>query len=185
MKYVFELEDDNDCRRCPYAHKEGEWFCFHQQVGRSNKMLDEEYEITTNELRVVRPDWCPLISFDEARARELLESINSQPTKDEPKETIRVELYESETEKLGALSIANGLNGAQMVAKLIGDYRIAKVYVNHGDHGPEPRFPNDAWTMWHCCGNCDHSVSYGDNYCKHCGAKLDWSEQKEGADGRA
>lgn len=52
----------------------------------------------------------------------------------------------------------------------------AKPYVNHGDHGPEPRFEGDAWTVWYCCGNCDHPVSYGDAYCKTCGAELDWSK---------
>lgn len=55
-------------------------------------------------------------------------------------------------------------------------YVTAKPYVNHGDHGPEPRFKGDAWTMWHCCGNCDHQISHGDNYCKTCGAKIDWSD---------
>lgn len=51
----------------------------------------------------------------------------------------------------------------------------AKPYVNHGDHGPEPRFPGDAWTMWYCCSACDNPVTEGDRYCKTCGAELDWS----------
>lgn len=54
-----------------------------------------------------------------------------------------------------------------------------KPYVNHGDHGPEPLFDGDAWTVWHCCGNCDHPVSYGDNYCRTCGAELEWPDGKD------
>lgn len=56
---------------------------------------------------------------------------------------------------------------------------IPRPYVSHGDHGPKPLFDGDAWTMWHCCGNCDRPVSYGDNYCKSCGIPLDWSMRDE------
>lgn len=56
------------------------------------------------------------------------------------------------------------------------DEANAKPYINHGDHGPEPRFPGDAWTVWYCCGNCDHAISHGDAYCKTCGARIDWSD---------
>jgi len=59
---------------------------------------------------------------------------------------------------------------------LADSHEVAKPYVNHGDHGPEPRFKGDAWTMWYCCGNCDHAISPYDNYCKTCGAKIDWSD---------
>lgn len=93
---------------------------------------------------------------------------------DEPRETVSIELFESETEKLDAMSLANKLNRAQMIAKLIDDYSVAKPYVNHGDHGPEPLFDGDAWTVWHCCGNCDHPISYGDSFCRTCGARIDW-----------
>ena len=51
----------------------------------------------------------------------------------------------------------------------------AKPYVNHGDHGPVPRFPGDAWTVWYCCPVCDNPVTEGDRYCKTCEAELDWS----------
>lgn len=51
-----------------------------------------------------------------------------------------------------------------------------KAYVNHGDHGPEPRFPGDAWTMWYCCPVCDNPVTEGDRYCKTCGTELDWPD---------
>lgn len=56
---------------------------------------------------------------------------------------------------------------------------VAKPYVNHGDHGPDPLFDGDAWTVWHCCGSCDHPVSHGDNYCKTCGAELEWEKEKD------
>lgn len=62
------------------------------------------------------------------------------------------------------------------LALLADSHEVAKPYVNHGDHGPEPRFEGDAWTMWYCCGNCDHPISPYDNYCKTCGAKIDWSD---------
>ena len=58
---------------------------------------------------------------------------------------------------------------------------VSKPYVNHGDHGPEPLFEGDAWTVWHCCGNCDHPISYGDNFCRTCGASIEWPIPK-GAD---
>ena len=121
-----------------------------------------------------RPEWCPLRQYEEVLAGEWIESINKQPLKDEPRETVRIELFESETEKLDAMSLANKLNRAQMIAKLIDDYSVAKPYVNHGDHGPEPLFEGDAWTVWHCCGNCDHPISYGDSFCRTCGARIDW-----------
>lgn len=46
--------------------------------------------------------------------------------------------------------------------------------VCHGDHGPEPRFPGDVWTMYYVCGVCEEPVSPGDAFCKHCGARHDW-----------
>ena len=32
--------------------------------------------------------------------------------------------------------------------------RTAAVEVSHGDHGPEPRFVGDVWTMHHACSAC-------------------------------
>lgn len=49
---------------------------------------------------------------------------------------------------------------------------FATVEVSHGDHGPEPRFPGDAWTMHYVCSACRGAVSRGDRYCKHCGARM-------------
>lgn len=50
--------------------------------------------------------------------------------------------------------------------------RTATVEVSHGTHGPEPRFPGDAWTMHYVCSGCRGAVSRGDRYCKHCGARV-------------
>lgn len=188
MKYVIDADlSDGNCAFCP---------CFNEpvdHVGICNATVidGDESATDTNIVNGVlrdsgidpwkmwcydRPDWCPLVSYEEMVTSEWIDSVNSQPFPDEPKETIRVELYKSENEKLGALSIANGPSVAQMVAKLIDDCKVAKPYVSHGNHGPEPRFPGDAWTMWFCCGNCDQMIGPGDGYCKHCGAKLDWSD---------
>ena len=120
MKYVFEVEELADCFDCPMIDYEM-GFCHAH---------DEQLDCERNpdgSKRVGVPDWCPLVPYEEMVASELIDSINSQPFPDEPKETIRVELYKSENEKLGALSIANKLSVAQMVAKLIGD----------------------AWAVWH------------------------------------
>ena len=177
MKYVIEADlSDGDCSFCP---------CFQRRLNEEADCDLAEKELTgvlrdaktRPDDKVVcfdRPEWCPLRPYEEVLAGEWIDSINKQPLEDEPRETVRIELFESETEKLDAMSLANKLNRAQMIAKLIGDYSIAIPYVNHGDHGPEPRFEGDAWTMWHCCGNCDHPVSYGDGYCRTCGAVLDW-----------
>ena len=31
----------------------------------------------------------------------------------------------------------------------------------------------DDWNVW-LCGNCQGEVGYKDNYCSHCGARLEW-----------
>lgn len=178
MKYVIDLNiKENDCSFCPcFARPDYSYAECNLAERRLESRLDTVKD-SKNYVRCYdRPDWCPLVSFEVAMAREWVESVNSQPSKDEPKEIIRVELYESEVDKLGGLAMANKLNTAQMIAKLIDDCKVAKPYVNHGDHGPEPRFEGDAWTMWYCCGNCDHPISPYDNYCKTCGAKIDWSD---------
>ena len=179
MKYVIDVNlSENDCSFCPcfqrYLNEDAECNLSGREL---NGILRESKSRKCDSVMCFdRPDWCPLVTYDEVMVGEWVDSVNSQPFPDEPKETIRVELYKSENEKLGAMSIANGLSVAQMVAKLIGEYKVAKPYANHGDHGPEPRFPGDAWTARHCCGNCDSTVSIGDAYCKTCGAKLYWPD---------
>lgn len=56
--------------------------------------------------------------------------------------------------------------------------RTAAVEVSHGSHGPEPRFPGDAWTMHHVCSACGGAVDGGDVYCRHCGARLADNEKE-------
>ncbi len=51
--------------------------------------------------------------------------------------------------------------------------RTAHIEVCHGDHGPEPRFPGDCWTMWHVCSACRYPVSQGDALCGHCSARFE------------
>lgn len=43
----------------------------------------------------------------------------------------------------------------------------------HGDHGPEPRFPGDYWTMWSVCSECRRPVNPWDEECRHCGAEFE------------
>ena len=50
--------------------------------------------------------------------------------------------------------------------------RTCRVIASHGDHGPEPHFPGDAWTMHYVCSACRGTVSRCDRYCKHCGARV-------------
>ena len=50
--------------------------------------------------------------------------------------------------------------------------RTCAMEVYHGDHGPEPRFEGDVWTMTYACSACHGHISPGDVYCKHCGAKV-------------
>lgn len=133
MKYVIDVDfSDNDCSFCPCFEREGkDGFCRVLAIDCGTGDIYGEMRHSDKGDWLVncfdRPDWCPLVPYDEIVVSELIDSINSQSFSDEPKETIRVELYKSENEKLGAMSIANGLSVAQMVAKLIGD----------------------AWTMWH------------------------------------
>ena len=49
--------------------------------------------------------------------------------------------------------------------------RTCHVEVSHGSHGPEPRFPGDAWTMHHVCSACGGAIDRDDPYCKHRGAR--------------
>ena len=51
--------------------------------------------------------------------------------------------------------------------------RTAKIEMRHGDHPPYPLFEGDAWTAWFVCAGCKGAVDPGDEYCKHCGAKLE------------
>lgn len=188
MKYVIETDlSKNDCSFCPgfdiaFGEHRGHCLlsgedsegdtCFHDVAGVLRESDYGDWKVWCYD----RPDWCPLVSFETAMEREWVESVNSQPSKDESKEIILVELYESELDKLGGLAMVNKLSTAQMIAKLIDDCNVAKPYINHGDHGPEPRFDGDAWTCWYCCGKCDRPINYGDNYCSSCGAKIDWSD---------
>ena len=31
------------------------------------------------------------------------------------------------------------------------------------------------YNWWHVCGECHGAINDNDNYCKHCGAKVDWT----------
>ena len=31
------------------------------------------------------------------------------------------------------------------------------------------------YNWWHVCGECHGAINENDNYCKHCGAKVDWT----------
>ena len=59
----------------------------------------------------------------------------------------------------------------------MGENEAARIEVCHGDHGPEPRFEGDVWTMWHVCSACRRPVNFGDTQCKHCGASFEEAEK--------
>ena len=50
--------------------------------------------------------------------------------------------------------------------------RTCHAVASHGDHGPLPRFPGDAWTMHHVCSACRGAIDADDEFCRHCGARL-------------
>lgn len=126
MKYVIDIDfEDNDCSFCPCFARPDYSYAICNLVERDLESRCDTAKDGKNYVMCYdRPDWCPLVSFEMAMAREWVESVNSQPRKDEPKETIRVELYESEVDKLGGLAMTNKLNTAQMIAKLIDDCNV-------------------------------------------------------------
>lgn len=126
MKYVIDVNRiGNDCSFCPCFERDGRnGFCcilaINEGTGNIPGIMRDggDWWVCCFD----RPDWCPLVPYDEMVMSEWVESVNSQPLKNEPKETVRVELYKSEIDKLGRLAMANGLSTAQMVAKLIEEY---------------------------------------------------------------
>lgn len=50
--------------------------------------------------------------------------------------------------------------------------RTCRIVVNHGDHGPEPRFDGDVWTVHDACSECGWPMGRKNAYCPHCGAKV-------------
>ena len=176
MRYVVDIDlSEGDCSFCPYfqRYRNEEADCNLAKRELEGVLRDSGKRAVDKLMCFDRPEWCPLHAFTDV--------MDKKPSKNEASQIVHIELYQSEIEKLDAIAFVNKLNRAQMIAKLIGDYMTAKPYVNHGDHGPEPLFEGDAWTMWHCCGNCDHPISYGDNFCRTCGASIEWPIPK-GAD---
>ena len=53
------------------------------------------------------------------------------------------------------------------------------IEVYHGDHGPDPKFEGDCWTMYYRCSKCHKPVSPGTASCDNCGQELDWSSIDE------
>ena len=102
--YVFELNRDiKCCFDCPLL---GNDWC---HLAKHDNWDEKD----------VVPSWCPLQPFEHYLAKEWYENANSQPEMDEQKQTVRLELYESEWEKVGLLSLRHRLTVAQMIAKLI------------------------------------------------------------------
>lgn len=55
--------------------------------------------------------------------------------------------------------------------------RTAKVMKHHYDFDPrKDSFYHGLGGTELLCGNCKKMVLHGDEYCSHCGARLDWSE---------
>ena len=50
--------------------------------------------------------------------------------------------------------------------------RTCRIVVDHGRHGPEPRFDGDVWTVHYTCSECGWPIGRKDAYCSHCGAKV-------------
>lgn len=50
--------------------------------------------------------------------------------------------------------------------------RTCRIVVDHGRHGPEPRFDGDVWTVHDACSECGWPIGRKDAYCSHCGARV-------------
>lgn len=131
MKYVIEADlSKNDCSFCPgfdlaigehrghclLSEEDGaDDMCFHDVAGVLRESESGDWAVWCYD----RPDWCPLVTFEECLIREWVENASSQPEKDEEKTVVRLELYESEWAKAGALSLKYRLTMAQTIAMLI------------------------------------------------------------------
>lgn len=131
-KYVIDIDfHEQDCSFCP---------CFELDGTRGWCRIQEDEDAITGELRVAksrvtdkvlcfdRPEWCPLITVDEHIISEFMANANSQPEKDEEKQTVRLELYESEWDKAGALSLKYRLTMAQTIAKIVEEAYAVEVH---------------------------------------------------------
>ena len=131
--YIFEMEPPTFCHDCP-MFDDGRDYC-HIDAALGTGKLRNTYVNSDGSPYVVRddsghpifegvPDWCPLVPIDSDKGKLMwgelwIKNVNSQPTKDEPIHTLKVDLYQSEIDKLGILASRNMLSTAQMVAKLI------------------------------------------------------------------
>ena len=115
-KYAIEMDEPSGCLGCQMA--DDDMFFCHAENAPYNELHDCGRNSDGTDADG-RPDWCPLESLYSAFAAEWFESVNSQPEKDEEKQTVRLELYESEWDKVGPLSLKYGLSTAQTIARLI------------------------------------------------------------------
>ena len=62
--YMMEIEVDDDCRKCPFSRKQGDWYCSYAIFADVDfsymSFLDEEVDADGFVTRVIRPDWCQL-----------------------------------------------------------------------------------------------------------------------------
>jgi len=110
-KYVLEADLSDGCWNCPC---EGEGCCCQAAEYRTT-IPDDAGELPDD----YRPEWCPLVDFEQALANRMYENSSAQPESDEDVWDMRIELYESEWEMLGELSVYYGLTTAQTIAKLV------------------------------------------------------------------
>lgn len=128
-RYVIEVDlDKDDCSFCPCFESGGSL-----HVGYCCAIDIDGGKADSNEVAGVlrdgvgpwrvwcydRPDWCPMVDAEEYVTSELVANASSQPKKDEEKQVARIELYESEWDKVEFLSLKYRLTVAQTIAKLV------------------------------------------------------------------
>lgn len=131
-KYVIDIDfHEQDCSFCPCFDEEGKYgWCRHSEHEYATGAIREIDSYTDDDgtLCFDRPEWCPLTTVDEHIISEFMANADSQPEKDEEKQTVRLELYESEWDKAGALSLKYRLTMAQTIAKLVEEAYAVEIH---------------------------------------------------------
>ncbi len=59
-------------------------------------------------------------------------------------------------------------------AQLLKEQEAVNVVREHEPVKPELRMSKHGFRQWIVCGNCYEKIYTGDDYCRHCGRKVQW-----------
>lgn len=87
-----------------------------------------------------------------------------------------VEQFRRETKSISGMTTDAWLTAHGYHVCPCNSRRVGRIVVDHGSHGPEPKFKGDVWTVSYRCSVCGKHIGKDDAYCKHCGVELEAAE---------